>query len=253
MIKSHLHLHLQPPSSQASPDLPSLSRFIRCGFSSIYYIYCISLVCLPTAPALLLLRISRLQVKPAETPLVSRTLSLSLSAPGGPLPSPWLFQMTIAITNRSLRTIRTVRSASYPTSVVVARVARPTDSSVRTNRTSQELEFLTDAAVITSAQLSAILEQLPSQTKLHAPISSETPFSPPTSQVSSLSLNEKCSLATQHSSPPPPPSYSAGPPVLSLASALYAYTPTDAGDLALQPNDHVQVLEHMNTDCTRLS
>lgn len=39
--------------------------------------------------------------------------------------------------------------------------------------------------------------------------------------------------------------------MLSVASALYAYTPTDAGDLALQPNDRVQVLEHMNADWWR--
>jgi len=35
-----------------------------------------------------------------------------------------------------------------------------------------------------------------------------------------------------------------------MASALYAYAPTDPGDLALQPNDRIQVLEHMNSDCT---
>lgn len=40
--------------------------------------------------------------------------------------------------------------------------------------------------------------------------------------------------------------------MLSVASALYAYTPTDAGDLALQPNDRIQVLEHMNNDCTTI-
>lgn len=34
-----------------------------------------------------------------------------------------------------------------------------------------------------------------------------------------------------------------------MASALYAYKPTDAGDLALQQNDRVQVIEHMNNDC----
>jgi hypothetical protein len=36
---------------------------------------------------------------------------------------------------------------------------------------------------------------------------------------------------------------------LSIAAALYAYTPTDAGDLALQQNDRIQVTEHMNNDC----
>lgn len=34
-----------------------------------------------------------------------------------------------------------------------------------------------------------------------------------------------------------------------MAAALYSYTPTDAGDLALQQNDRVQVIEHMNNDC----
>jgi len=48
---------------------------------------------------------------------------------------------------------------------------------------------------------------------------------------------------------PPPPAYASGPQVLSIVSALYAYTPTDAGDLALQQNDRVQVTEHMNNDC----
>ncbi|KAL1958929.1 hypothetical protein VTO42DRAFT_3482 [Malbranchea cinnamomea] len=128
--------------------------------------------------------------------------------------------LSTALTNRSLRTIRT------------------------------ELEFLADASVITPSQLSAILSQLPSQTQLHAPVA-ETPFSPPTSQVSSMSLNEKNHEPSQYSSPAPPPSYSATPPVLSIATALYAYTPTDAGDLALQPNDRIQVLEHMNNDWWR--
>lgn len=102
--------------------------------------------------------------------------------------------------------------------------------------------------------MSAIFDQLPSQTQLQASLSDQTAdssFSPPTSQISSVNLNEKASENLQASSlPPPPPSYSAEPPVLSIATALYAYTPTDAGDLALQPNDRVQVLEHMNNDCT---
>lgn len=75
------------------------------------------------------------------------------------------------------------------------------------------------------------------------------PYTPPTSQFANATLNEKSSLHNQFSTPPPP-AYQQGPPVLSVASALYAYTPTDAGDLALQPNDRIQVLEHMNNDCT---
>ncbi|KAI5294739.1 hypothetical protein KEM52_003315 [Ascosphaera acerosa] len=33
-----------------------------------------------------------------------------------------------------------------------------------------------------------------------------------------------------------------------MASAVYAYVATDAGDLALQPGDRVRVLEQMNND-----
>lgn len=108
----------------------------------------------------------------------------------------------------------------------------------------QELEFLTDSSVITPAQLSSILSQLPSQTQLHAPLS------PPTDQLSKASLNEKDSALMPYSSQAPPPAYASSPPLLSIATALYAFTPTDAGDLALQAQDRIQVLEHMNNDCT---
>ena len=47
---------------------------------------------------------------------------------------------------------------------------------------------------------------------------------------------------------PPPPAYNAGPPAIATANSLYAYAPTDAGDLALQPNDRVHILEYMNAD-----
>lgn len=39
-----------------------------------------------------------------------------------------------------------------------------------------------------------------------------------------------------------------GPPSLATASALYAYTPADAGDLALLPNDQIAITEFMNAD-----
>jgi len=72
-------------------------------------------------------------------------------------------------------------------------------------------------------------------------------YTPPTQQLANTSLNEKAPTTSQYPSPAPPPAYA--PPVLSIASALYAYTPTDAGDLALQPHDRIQVYEHMNNDC----
>lgn len=46
----------------------------------------------------------------------------------------------------------------------------------------------------------------------------------------------------------PPQGLPQGPPSLATASALYAYTPADTGDLALQPNDGVTITEFMNLD-----
>jgi hypothetical protein len=112
----------------------------------------------------------------------------------------------------------------------------------------QELEFLTDSSVLSPQQLSSILSQLPAQTQLHAPVHS--PVSSTTLPFSNLSLSSEKNQYIPFAAPAlPPPAYGSGAQILSLASALYAYTPTDAGDLALQQNDRVQVTEHMNNDC----
>nr|AEH41555.1 SH3 domain containing protein [Endocarpon pusillum] len=129
-------------------------------------------------------------------------------------------EASIALTNRALRTIKT------------------------------ELEFLTDSSVISPQQLSSILSQLPAQTQVHAPVHSPVPST--IQPFSNLSLNnEKNQYIPSPVPAPPPPAYASGPQVLSLAIALYAYAPTDAGDLALQQNDRVQVTEHMNNDWWR--
>jgi LAS seventeen-binding protein 1/2 len=52
---------------------------------------------------------------------------------------------------------------------------------------------------------------------------------------------------------PAPPAYPVAPapptaPPLTYATALYAYTASDAGDLALQANDRVAVTEYMNAE-----
>ncbi|KAI1959360.1 protein that induces appearance of [PIN+] prion when overproduced [Ophidiomyces ophidiicola] len=129
---------------------------------------------------------------------------------------------SIAMTNRSLRTIKT------------------------------ELEFLCDSSVITPGQLSSILSQLPNQTQLHAPVSNSPANTSLVTPISTLNSNEKNGHdQTSYGVLAPPPSYASSPPLLCMASALYAYTPTDAGDLALQANDRIQVLEHMNNDWWR--
>lgn len=121
---------------------------------------------------------------------------------------------------------------------------------------------MTDSSIISPLQLSSILSQLPSQTPLHAPllsasITNSTPTlpaaQPPVSQFASASLNEKQNgfYAPSQSPVPPPPAYAsnpAGPPPLATATTLYVYQPTDAGDLALMPHDHIAVSEWMNAD-----
>ncbi|KAL2835080.1 SH3 domain-containing protein [Aspergillus cavernicola] len=152
-------------------------------------------------------------------------------------------------------------------------ISSMTNRSLRNVRS--ELEFLADASVITPQQFSTILSQLPnpspeSERQVSAPVEpspvqqppaiqpipSPAPYSPPTTQFANTTLNEKAQYGMnppppqQHYSSPPP-AYPQAPTVLSVASALYAYTPTDPGDLALQPQDRVQVLEHMNADWWR--
>ncbi|KAI9881608.1 MAG: hypothetical protein M1830_000172 [Pleopsidium flavum] len=145
---------------------------------------------------------------------------------------PGMEENSIAITNRSLRNIRT------------------------------ELEFLTDLSIISPQQLSSIISQLPSQSPVHAPllsasITNGTPAlstaQAPVSEFTNTSLNEKQNgfyIPSQLPVPPPPAyaSNASGPPPLATATALYAYQPTDAGDLALMPHDHIAVSEWMNAD-----
>ncbi|KIW68933.1 hypothetical protein PV04_04845 [Phialophora macrospora] len=130
-------------------------------------------------------------------------------------------EASIALTNRSLRTIRT------------------------------ELEFLCDTNVISSEQLSSILAQLPAQTPLHAPLHGQAngATNTPVDQFSNMNLKEGYAPVPTPA-PLPPPAY-VPPPILAIASALYAYSPTDTGDLALQQGDKIQVLEHMNNDWWR--
>ena len=75
--------------------------------------------------------------------------------------------------------------------------------------------------------------------------------------MQNMSMNEKQSNGGYYGqpspapSPAPPPAYAAPPsahPPLAQATALYAYKGEDAGDLALQPNDHIVVTEYMNAE-----
>ncbi|KAI9715521.1 MAG: hypothetical protein M1828_000828 [Chrysothrix sp. TS-e1954] len=134
-----------------------------------------------------------------------------------------------------------------------------------------ELAFLTDASVLPQATLQTILTQLPQETPLGAPIPLQTTPIPssspasnarlnPTNGINNLSLhnNDEKQRQPSYTAPqqsPPPPAYPSAPapppqqpPPLCHATALYAYTPSDTGDLALQPNDLIAVSEYMNAE-----
>ncbi|TKA53917.1 hypothetical protein B0A55_11973 [Friedmanniomyces simplex] len=146
-------------------------------------------------------------------------------------------------------------------------------------QTAMELEYLCDASVISPQSLSDLLSRIPEQTALRAPISvgaipSASPglVQPPTSSFNNMSLQNQRTGGTSsngamsekkqdsgyypppaEAAQPPPPAYNspapqANWPPLAQATALYAYTSADAGDLELQPNDQVAVTEYMNAE-----
>ncbi|KAF2099346.1 SH3-domain-containing protein [Rhizodiscina lignyota] len=135
-------------------------------------------------------------------------------------------EFSTAMTNRSLRTIKT------------------------------ELVFLTESSIISESQLENILKELPTESDTIIHPTQPTPT--PAAAMSNLSLqntknsyNEKQEYEAPQGPPPSYPAYPTPPPTaaaLCHATALYAYNPTDAGDLALIPNDRVAVTEYMNAE-----
>ena len=71
---------------------------------------------------------------------------------------------------------------------------------------------------------------------------------PPTAPFAAASLAEKHASSYYQPTPPPPVYAPHSPPVLATATALYAYHPSDAGDLAFATNDRIAVHEFMNAD-----
>ena len=70
-------------------------------------------------------------------------------------------------------------------------------------------------------------------------------------QFANTSLSEKQpNYYNPSPSPAPPPAYGATnlAPSVATASAVYEYHPSDAGDLAIQPNDRILITEFMNAD-----
>ncbi|KAG9193785.1 hypothetical protein G6011_03820 [Alternaria panax] len=124
------------------------------------------------------------------------------------------------------------------------------------------LEFLVESNVITSAQHDTIASQLP----VSAENSARALSAVPTAALSQMAITSEPTpppekkntnigyYADNTTANAPPPAYPsvpatpAGPPVLAHASAMYQYNAQDAGDLALMPNDKVVVTEYMNNE-----
>lgn len=135
-----------------------------------------------------------------------------------------------------------------------------------------ELEYLCDASIISPETLSDLLSRVPPQTALRAPLSvgalpnavpqnTNTGLQSPMSNLSRQqtqtngSMNEKQSNSyfQTPATPQPPPAYGSPPPQaswapLAQATALYAYTSSDAGDLELQTGDQISVTEYLNAE-----
>ncbi|EUC43764.1 hypothetical protein COCMIDRAFT_99985 [Bipolaris oryzae ATCC 44560] len=125
------------------------------------------------------------------------------------------------------------------------------------------LQFLVESNVLTSAQHDTIAAQLPVSAE------NSTRMLPaaavPTQQLAQMNIQsqptpppeKKAANIGYYADAPanaPPPAYPsvpaapAGPPVLCYASAMYQYNAQDAGDLALMPNDKIAVTEYMNNE-----
>ncbi|KAF1911307.1 SH3 domain-containing protein [Ampelomyces quisqualis] len=128
------------------------------------------------------------------------------------------------------------------------------------------LQFLVESAIITTAQHDTIVSQLPvsaensaralpavpAQALPHMAANSQpTPAASPAPEKKAANVGY---YADTHSSNAPPPAYPsapaapAAPAALAHACAMYQYNAQDAGDLALMPNDGVVVTEYMNSE-----
>ncbi|EPS36221.1 hypothetical protein H072_10290 [Dactylellina haptotyla CBS 200.50] len=125
-----------------------------------------------------------------------------------------------------------------------------------------ELEFLSETGHLTANQLSAILSNLPpsdlpkttsamantsvANTRHETPVT-QSPVPLPTATPS---FNEKTNPIQTPAYNASPPAYT-HPPTLSVVTALYPYSASDAGDLALNTGDTINVTEYVNADWWR--
>ena len=147
------------------------------------------------------------------------------------------------MTNRSIRTIHMVRPYSLYLAPSLFQSLCMTTAVLVFKLTAQELQFLADSSLLNQSQLSAITALLPSpssSSSVRDSVPNIVANNPPSEQQTNTYYQPIVS-------PAPPPAY-AQPTALTTASSIYAYAPTDAGDLALLPNDRVQIYEYMNSD-----
>lgn len=102
---------------------------------------------------------------------------------------------------------------------------------------------------MTPHQLSEIVAKLPSP---KAPLSAEAPKAENTPTATRPTNTEKQSwnppISTLPQLPPPAYAHAAIPATLATAIAIYEYSPSDSGDLAIMQKDRISITEFMNAD-----
>ncbi|KAI5851772.1 hypothetical protein BZA05DRAFT_473926 [Tricharina praecox] len=135
-----------------------------------------------------------------------------------------------------------------------------------------ELDFLVETGVLTSSQMSQILNILPNPSGVTATLRAQTPatmapaqsatpavphmgFTPPMSPPASTKTpaHEKAMQPISGPTPPqpPPPSYTASAGILSRAEAMWAFNGSEAGDLSFQAGETIEVIEKIKDDWWR--
>jgi len=170
--------------------------------------------------------------------------------------------MSAAMTKRSIRTIKAVRSRE-PTRLASRRLTAST----------QELEFLCDSDLITPQAMSSIIAQLPDESNPQAVRGSSVSTAGIISAMAQTSVQDNNyqgfyapSPAPTNPSPTPqvqhqqqqqqyqqpPPAYPVAPTPgmqpLAHAVAMYVYNGTDVGDLNLMVNDRIALTEYLNSE-----
>ncbi|KAF2138458.1 uncharacterized protein K452DRAFT_353005 [Aplosporella prunicola CBS 121167] len=169
-------------------------------------------------------------------------------------------EFSTAMTSRSLRTIKTelefltdsghITTAQF-NSILSQLPAQPYSVAENASVPIQSPSAINTRGGSTTNTTTPVFPALPLRNQ--TPVTATPPppaAASPAPAPAPAPTNEKVGYYA-HDPTPPPPAYAStppAPPVLAHATALYAYAPTDAGDLALTAGEPVHVTEYMNAE-----